>query len=67
LEYEKFCPETKNWPDFYIPDLDLYVEIHPDCWGPKKLPKNCVLLKTEKEIEPFIKNLRTTLYERDGK
>lgn len=67
FEYERFCPETRNWPDFYIPSIDLYVEIHPDCWGPKNLPKNCTLLKTEKEIEPFINNLRTALYERDGK
>lgn len=46
FQYERFDPETRTRPDFYITALDRYVEIHPDVHGPKKLPSNAVMVKT---------------------
>jgi len=46
FEYEKYCKDTKNFPDFYILELGVYVEIHPDIHGEKRLPINCFLIKT---------------------
>lgn len=51
FEYEKKDPVTSRRPDFYFPDLDRYLEIHPDIYGAKILPENCVLVKTQKHTE----------------
>lgn len=51
FEYEKFHKETHTLPDFYIPEIDRYIEIHPDCWGEKKnLPENSVLIKKPSHV-----------------
>jgi hypothetical protein len=47
FEYEVYHAETKTRPDFFIPALKRFVEIHPDYHGIKKsLPDDCVLVKT---------------------
>ena len=47
FKYELYHKETGTRPDFYIPALDRFVEIHPDYHGKKKsLPGNCVLVKS---------------------
>jgi len=51
FEYEKKDTVTGKRPDFYFPDLDRYLEIHPDIYGAKILPENCVLVKTQKHAE----------------
>jgi hypothetical protein len=53
FEYERWHSETRTRPDFYFVPLDLYVEIHPDCWGEKILPRNAILLKTIPEVRAF--------------
>ena len=46
FEYEKYSKGSKNFPDFYITALDEYLEIHPDWYGSKRLPSNCILVKS---------------------
>ena len=46
FEYERKDPQTNTWPDFYFPELDRYLEIHPDYHGKDKIiPDNCILVK----------------------
>ncbi|MGL4638389.1 MAG: hypothetical protein ACRCVX_01450 [Shewanella sp.] len=52
FKYEMFHKQTMTRPDFYICELDRFVEIHPDFHGVKdKIPENCVLVKTENDAE----------------
>jgi hypothetical protein len=50
FEYERRDESTGTFPDFYFPETDLYFEIHPDKWGPKALPRNGFLVKTQSEV-----------------
>lgn len=57
FEYERYCPASKGFPDFYIPAKGLYIEIHPDWHGPKRLPENCILVKTQTHAKAIALNL----------
>lgn len=57
FEYERYCRESKGFPDFYIPAKGMYVEIHPDCHGPKRLPENCILVKTPTQAKAIALSL----------
>lgn len=57
FEYERYCRESKGFPDFYIPAKGMYVEIHPDCHGPKRLPANCILVKTPTQAKAIALSL----------
>ena len=45
--YEKKDEPTNTRPDFYIPELDRYLEIHPDRYGKKPYIENCIVVKTK--------------------
>lgn len=51
FEYERYVKSLNCYPDFYIEKLDLFIEIHPDYYGPKRLPKNCLLIKKKSHLE----------------
>lgn len=53
FEYEKYDKETKTTPDFFLPQLNRYFEIHPDAYGIKRLPKNSVIAKTRTQAVIF--------------
>lgn len=46
-EYERKDTVTKTRPDFYFPQLDRYLEIHPDIYGQKPYIPNQVIVKTK--------------------
>lgn len=46
FEYERIDMETKTRPDFWIPSVERYLEIHPDIYGAKKPVKDCIVVKT---------------------
>jgi hypothetical protein len=47
FEYERWDAATKSRPDFFVPAVGRYLEVHPDCHGLKtNLPPNCTLVKT---------------------
>ena len=54
FEYERRDPVTGGYPDFYIMELDIYIEIHPDCWIPKSLPDNAILLVDMEHALPVV-------------
>lgn len=45
FEYERLDQETKTRPDFWIPSVSRYLEIHPDIYGEKKHVEGCVIVK----------------------
>lgn len=52
FKYEMFHKPTMTRPDFYICEIDRFVEIHPDFHGVKEvIPENCVMVKTENDTE----------------
>lgn len=54
FEYERLDLDTQTKPDFYITGMQCYLELHLDCWGDKKLPQNCVLVKSKAHAKAAI-------------
>ena len=55
FEYEKFHEPTSTFPDFWIPAIGIYLELHPDWFGEKKnLPENTQLVKERKKIRDAV-------------
>lgn len=57
FEYERYDKQTKTFPDFYFPDRNLYIEIHPREPEKKKVPENCIILTEQKHYRSFAKLL----------
>lgn len=64
FEYERFDKPTRTRPDFYFPAFDRYIEIHPDCHGPKVMPENGILIKDMKHAKALIWGMTLRLYGR---
>ena len=67
FEYEKYNPATENFPDFYIKELDLYVEFHPDWYGKKRMPKGGILIRKFKHIIPVFFMIDALINGRDNR
>lgn len=62
FEYEKYDAITGGYPDFYIVDMEIYIEIHPDCWTPKSLPDNAILLIDTRHFLPVVAALSVAIH-----
>jgi len=67
FEYERFDAETRTRPDFYFPERDTFVEIHPVHPELKRIPKNCALLTTKNQYRAMamalaLRDNRTAVY-----
>ena len=47
FEYERLDQETKTRPDFWVPSISRYLEVHPDIYGEKKPVTDCVIVKSK--------------------
>lgn len=64
FEYERRDQVTGTKPDFYFPAFDRYIELHPDCWGPKVMPPNGILLKDMTHARAFVAGMSFRLHRR---